>query len=954
MFAKIDRTKIDRTWMVRTLLIATAALAFPAETVLARVGVTSATSGDPLGKPPSEAERVLRIGIDVQANELITTRANDRAHLLFIDGTSLTVGPNAQLTIDRFVFDPDTKTGELAVSASKGVLRLVGGKISKNSPITISTPSSTIGIRGGITLVEVEPDRTRSTFLFGKAMSVTALGRTEMVTRQGSQVTTMVGAVPGTPRIVPPGALAGSLKQLEGGETGSGNGSATTRTAATGGATGTADQKAQSSGFSSQNANQATAALQPSVAGTGASPGQSVANANIVSNALSNAAADQQQQQAIADRTRSTTNPSPGSSVGPSPDPTPQTQVIVTRGRYAAEPSYSGFNNQTLGVTPIAANNQQLAATGTLRNGVATVSLADGRSLSVPWQPGSGQYAISLTDPSLGALTGTGYVSAAGDFFVFALRDSGNRAFGFAGGTPTSLAQFPTSGFAAHTLSSLDTAGGLPFASASVAGNALLKAAATVSPLYSAYNANSNPVVGGPTLNNQAAVSMQATVAIAGTGAGQISYVGVFIGDYFKDFNSNSTFDSGHYQGTYRLGAAQPIGRLTSAESTTDTGGGHSIYGPDANTMVFSQTSYRSTTTSSGSVIASGTTTVSPQASFDQPFNNLAGSDYGSTTVAIKTATPADIASRRTTQSMTGGYVGGIVESANATGGVIATRTIGTTGAAPGDVTMNTDAAANRVFATINVGQWDGANTSARFFLGGTSGARFSTSAFINDQVYAARDRPTDSFANQVASVTNGGTTSTGTDIAARTEIVSYGAAPVAQFFASQGVTPCTCEFMTWGWWGGDVRYNAASAYNPNGRDRLGLASYVTGTVTPTVQLPATGTATFSGHAVGNVVNNGASYVAAGSFTGVWNFAAQNGTVAINNFDGTNYAGAASQSGGTAATASQFNGSIAGGGRTGSVTGSFFTGSVPAQGMGGSFAISGPNYKAGGTFAGQR
>src|SRR5258707_13224470 len=85
-----------------------------------KVGVASATDGDPLGKPPTEAERVLRIGIDVQANEVITTGATDRAHLVFLDGTSLTVGPNARVTIDKFVFDPATKTGNLDISASMG------------------------------------------------------------------------------------------------------------------------------------------------------------------------------------------------------------------------------------------------------------------------------------------------------------------------------------------------------------------------------------------------------------------------------------------------------------------------------------------------------------------------------------------------------------------------------------------------------------------------------------------------------------------------------------------------------------------------------------------------------------------------------------------------------------------------------------------------------------------
>lgn len=214
---------------------------------VAGVGVTSATDGDPLGKPPSAAERVLRIGIDVQANELITTQTNDRAHLVFLDGSSLTIGPNARLTIDKFVFDPATKTGELTLNASKGVLRLVGGKISKASPITITTPSSTIGIRGGITLVDVEPSRTASTFVFGTSMTVSANGQTQTATRPGSQVLTNLGGAPGLPTIVAQGALNGQLRQLEGGST-----SRSTQ----GGSGRTADQAAQASGLPAVNSSQ--------------------------------------------------------------------------------------------------------------------------------------------------------------------------------------------------------------------------------------------------------------------------------------------------------------------------------------------------------------------------------------------------------------------------------------------------------------------------------------------------------------------------------------------------------------------------------------------------------------------------------------------------------------------------------------------------------------------------
>ena len=166
------RASLVRAALLGATILALVSAPFTVGDAAAKVGVTSATDGDPLGKPPQEAERVLRIGIDVQANELVTTNANDRAHLVFLDGSSLTVGPNAQLTIDKFVFDPSTKTGELAINASKGVLRLVGGKISKGSPITITTPSSTIGIRGGITIMDVNASRTDSTFVFGKDMTV--------------------------------------------------------------------------------------------------------------------------------------------------------------------------------------------------------------------------------------------------------------------------------------------------------------------------------------------------------------------------------------------------------------------------------------------------------------------------------------------------------------------------------------------------------------------------------------------------------------------------------------------------------------------------------------------------------------------------------------------------------------------------------------------------------------
>ena len=189
-----------------TILAAAIAAGLAAAPASARVGVTSVTDGEPVGLPPAGTERILRVGIDVQANERVTTRADDRAHVVFLDGTALTVGPNSVLVIDKYVYDPDRKAGEMALSATKGVFRFVGGSISKNSEVTIKTPSATIGIRGGIATVEVaEGGATKAHFIYGDAMRVTGLGATQIATRSGSEITAAPGTPPSPPALRPPG-----------------------------------------------------------------------------------------------------------------------------------------------------------------------------------------------------------------------------------------------------------------------------------------------------------------------------------------------------------------------------------------------------------------------------------------------------------------------------------------------------------------------------------------------------------------------------------------------------------------------------------------------------------------------------------------------------------------------------------------------------------------------------
>lgn len=196
-------------WDTRIVLMALA-VGLAAGPAWARVGVTSVTDGTPLGQPPAEPERVLRIGIDVQANERITTTANDRAHVVFLDGTSLTIGPNSLLVIDKYVYDPDRKAGDIALNVTRGTFRFVGGAISKKNEVTITTPSGTIGIRGGIVTFSVsDSGALTANFLYGDSMRVTSQGSTQTATRSGSEITVPVGAPPTPPSLVPFGRMIG-------------------------------------------------------------------------------------------------------------------------------------------------------------------------------------------------------------------------------------------------------------------------------------------------------------------------------------------------------------------------------------------------------------------------------------------------------------------------------------------------------------------------------------------------------------------------------------------------------------------------------------------------------------------------------------------------------------------------------------------------------------------------
>ena len=191
-----------------------------------KVGISSAVNQDANGTPPGQTTRKLVIGQEVVFNERIVTAAAGQTQLLFLDESAMTIGPGSDLTIDQFVYDPKSGGGKLAMSATKGLLRFVGGKLSKQDEgVSLRTNSATLAIRGGAFLAQVGADgRFRAIFIYGRGLTITGVnGVSQTIQRPGFEVTVAgPGASPSSPAPTPAGELNQLLAQLDGRSGGTG------------------------------------------------------------------------------------------------------------------------------------------------------------------------------------------------------------------------------------------------------------------------------------------------------------------------------------------------------------------------------------------------------------------------------------------------------------------------------------------------------------------------------------------------------------------------------------------------------------------------------------------------------------------------------------------------------------------------------------------------------------
>ena len=809
------------------------------------IGVTAAVNPNATGTPPAETPRTLDVGIRVVRDEQVITTTGGQAQLLFLDGSTLTVGPNSALVLDEFVYDAEAKTGKIVMSATKGVLRFVGGRISKHNPVEIRTPSATIGIRGGIALITIAASgATNATLLFGERMTVVSDGITKSVNRPGYRITATPNRPPSDPAPSPAGEILVALDNLESRSEPIANDRVVV-----------ADTDVAASGVAEVGS---ATAPQTIVAHGNAPMAKKRRAARQFRRVIANAATDNQVDASLAEIALALGITDPNSLADAAQDSVAQLSGLAQL--LAEGTPLTGVSGRALFTAPgvLGAAGPGLAISTLARVGDSLGGSAGGepfllRSLTGSFPVGPGN------EPNLtpfGPTVGTGFRDPDGDFFFYNLAtivaDPARNLVLFAG-RPTN--PLPT-GFIDYELSgNLLIGGAAPFFLDGPLTDTLLQE----------HGASIAWTVGDPIEGSRAFGAL--VLQIVGAGPGQTSLIGGMIGSVDLDA-SGRPFLRGGFVGT-QLGDTNVLPLVTTAPvASVDSASGHDFFGADADFFLLQ------------AVRVNG---------------NDVAQDAGASQIAAGGAAPVEFFPTVLAKPDTGGFGGidsrtqaelrgfatGLSLTLNPAGlpanGTVADSLlvyVSSEGAPdPTNVQIDTFPARNEINAQLRLELSGPGTRQIVANLGDPLGSN-GHSIFIEDDGFGAGTATAPS-------------TIAGVNVAADLFLISLDVIDAGPDFLD-GLPPdqafCFCTEARWGAWSGQIA-------GPGGeRDVVHFGWWTAGQFTEAAALAGlTGVATYDGHAIGTVFDGANLFVERGDFQLVWDFGLDTGTATIQNFDGRNF-----------------------------------------------------------------
>ena len=104
------------------------------------------------------AETDLQIGAEIFQGDTLITGSGGAVGITFSDGAVLTLGPNGQLVLEDYQFQPVERKLSFISRIIKGSVAFISGAIGRIAPesVQFKTPTASLGLRGTKILIEVE------------------------------------------------------------------------------------------------------------------------------------------------------------------------------------------------------------------------------------------------------------------------------------------------------------------------------------------------------------------------------------------------------------------------------------------------------------------------------------------------------------------------------------------------------------------------------------------------------------------------------------------------------------------------------------------------------------------------------------------------------------------------------------------------------------------------------
>lgn len=158
----------------------------------ASVGTVTQLQGSATVTQGTAPARGLKNGDPVFKDDLFETGPGAKLLITLTDATKLTLGADAEVVIDAFVYNPNGGANTAALRVTAGAMRLVAGALEKAGgpqAIQVATPVATIGIRGTDFFVEQDGGHLSVALFSGYRVAVTnAAGETLLRPGEGTDI----------------------------------------------------------------------------------------------------------------------------------------------------------------------------------------------------------------------------------------------------------------------------------------------------------------------------------------------------------------------------------------------------------------------------------------------------------------------------------------------------------------------------------------------------------------------------------------------------------------------------------------------------------------------------------------------------------------------------------------------------------------------------------------------